>query len=437
LHDDNQVWECAKTKEPSLGDDLHISFSHYCPENRFVRVFADTFEDEQLTVMLHANVVEMIPSEDKRQIASLRFRSLEGKESTCTAKQIVLCLGGIESSRFLLNQSFAPWNEHGLVGRYFQDHIHCFAADVCNANLQSSNWPYGPWPLNGQYLPKIKMTPAAQQKYGVLNVAGTIEYCDGIVDTIHLLATVLAGPTSAIGFKEFISAIPRVPAVIWHHFNIKKNSKYLVPWAKPKLSVWCEQSPLSESRISLSRKRDKLGLLEAEIAWQISELEINTIRKYVEVVKQSFAAQGIAQIIPDRDLYNDNILKKCTDFFHHCGGTRMAVQPHHGVVDPNLRLHGVKNAYVCSSSVFPTSGFTHPTHTIMALAVRLAEHLSGKLAGPGIDRLMGTPSLAERSACQLAADVGQTSRTAPSPAGVARPGPAADVERRRGLADLL
>jgi hypothetical protein len=29
----------------------------------------------------------------------------------------------------------------------------------------------------------------------------------------------------------------------------------------------------------------------------------------------------------------------------------------------------------------------------MALAVRLAEHLSGKLAGPGIDRLIGTPSL--------------------------------------------
>ena len=57
------------------------------------------------------------------------------------------------------------------------------------------------------------------------------------------------------------------------------------------------------------------------------------------------------------------------------GGMRMDASERYGVVDPSLRLHGMRNVYVCSSAVFPTSGFSNPTHTLLALAVRLAEHL--------------------------------------------------------------
>ena len=46
-----------------------------------------------------------------------------------------------------------------------------------------------------------------------------------------------------------------------------------------------------------------------------------------------------------------------------------------GAVDPNLRLFGSKNGYVCSSAVFPSGSFANPTHTSIALALRLAEHL--------------------------------------------------------------
>ncbi len=34
-----------------------------------------------------------------------------------------------------------------------------------------------------------------------------------------------------------------------------------------------------------------------------------------------------------------------------------------GVVDTNLRLYGLTNTYICSSAVFPCSGFSNPTHT--------------------------------------------------------------------------
>jgi choline dehydrogenase-like flavoprotein len=34
--------------------------------------------------------------------------------------------------------------------------------------------------------------------------------------------------------------------------------------------------------------------------------------------------------------------------------------------------------YACSTAVFPSSGFSNPTHTLIALAFRLAEHLAKK-----------------------------------------------------------
>ena len=380
VQDDAEVWERTGTPQPDLGEELHISFSRYCPEKKFARVFADTINDERLTVMLHANAVEMIPAQNNQQIASLRLRTLDGKETFCKAKNFVLCLGGIESSRFLLNQQFSPWNASNLVGRYFQDHIQCFAADVRHADMHLPNWAYGPYRLAGNYLPKIRLSAAAQQKYQVLNVSGMVEPSDGIYETLRTGIKVVAGPSSTIGLGEFLRMTPRVPAVIWHHFKIKKDPNYIVPWAKPKLSVYCEQSPVSESRIVLSSKRDKLGLFKADITWCVSELEIETVRKYVAVAQEAFKAFGIGEIVPDPDLHNDGIYRKCTDQFHHCGGTRMAARTQDGVVDLDLRLNGVGNVYVCSSSVFPCSGFANPTHTIIALAARLAEHLDRKLA---------------------------------------------------------
>ena len=51
-----------------------------------------------------------------------------------------------------------------------------------------------------------------------------------------------------------------------------------------------------------------------------------------------------------------------------------------GVVDENCRVHGVANLYVAGSSVFPTGGMANPTLTIVALALRLADHIKERLA---------------------------------------------------------
>jgi choline dehydrogenase-like flavoprotein len=65
---------------------------------------------------------------------------------------------------------------------------------------------------------------------------------------------------------------------------------------------------------------------------------------------------------------------------HPSGTTRMSRDPAGGVVDVDLQVHGVPGLFVLGGSVFPTSGYANPTLTIVALAMRLAEHLTTRVA---------------------------------------------------------
>ncbi len=53
---------------------------------------------------------------------------------------------------------------------------------------------------------------------------------------------------------------------------------------------------------------------------------------------------------------------------HPQGGNGMSRDPQRGVVDPNFRVHGYDNLYVCDASVFPSSTTVNPQLTVMALA---------------------------------------------------------------------
>ncbi|MGH7999336.1 MAG: GMC family oxidoreductase, partial [Brasilonema sp.] len=71
---------------------------------------------------------------------------------------------------------------------------------------------------------------------------------------------------------------------------------------------------------------------------------------------------------------------------HHMGTTRMHDDPKQGVVDANCQLHGVSNFFIAGSSVFPTGGYANPTLTIVALAIRLADHVKAHFAASPLKR---------------------------------------------------
>ena len=64
---------------------------------------------------------------------------------------------------------------------------------------------------------------------------------------------------------------------------------------------------------------------------------------------------------------------------HHQGACRMGRSPATSVVDADLRVHETPNLYVCGSEVFVTGGAMQPSLTIVALALRLGDHLAARL----------------------------------------------------------
>ena len=67
------------------------------------------------------------------------------------------------------------------------------------------------------------------------------------------------------------------------------------------------------------------------------------------------------------------------DVGHQCGTCRFGEDPASSVLDLNCRAHDVDNLYVVDGSFFPSSAALNPTLTIIANAIRVADHLIDRL----------------------------------------------------------
>jgi choline dehydrogenase-like flavoprotein len=61
---------------------------------------------------------------------------------------------------------------------------------------------------------------------------------------------------------------------------------------------------------------------------------------------------------------------------HSCGTARMGTSPENSATDSFGRVHGTHRIVVCDASLHPTNGSVNPTLTIVANAIRVAEHLA-------------------------------------------------------------
>ncbi len=57
----------------------------------------------------------------------------------------------------------------------------------------------------------------------------------------------------------------------------------------------------------------------------------------------------------------------------------MGTDPRTSVVDPDLCVHGLRNLFIASAAVFPDGSPQLPTLPLMALTLRLAQHLHQRL----------------------------------------------------------
>jgi choline dehydrogenase-like flavoprotein len=141
-----------------------------------------------------------------------------------------------------------------------------------------------------------------------------------------------------------------------------------------------EQAPDPNNRVTLGEQRDELGMPLARVSSQWSEVDLNSLRRNRRLLAEQLERAGIGRVI-DPTADGPPSLHQLGGMHHHMGTTRMHVDPARGVVDSNLRVHGVDNLFVAGSSVFPTAGYANPTLTLLALSIRLADHLRGRTLG--------------------------------------------------------
>lgn len=137
--------------------------------------------------------------------------------------------------------------------------------------------------------------------------------------------------------------------------------------ARPALDVTVELEPDAENRVMLDPdRRDVWGRPGVLVACDSTARDRRTRQRAQELIVELAARAG-------RDGGGETRLT----WFHPAGTCRMATRPELGVVDPAGRVFGLENLFVAGAAVFPTSGPANPTLTVVALALRLGDHLRG------------------------------------------------------------
>jgi choline dehydrogenase-like flavoprotein len=375
---------------------LHARFTVWPRRVNLGRIVRKTFaQATDIRLLLYATTTELILDEPGRSVSSLRVQAMEGRSAEIRARQFVLCAGAIENARLLLasrgRQPDGVGNHHDLVGRFLQDHPNAVVAALDSRDPSYLQDRFALLYRRGQrFLARMLLSPSVQEAEQVLNAAAVIrfEYPEnsGLNSLRELVRTHRAG-----GRPDRIGH--RLIALLGDLSSLARagRRRYMLgrsPATAPEriaVQIFSEQAPNRHSRITLSRQRDPLGMPMPEVDWRLSSSEGRTFQVMLRELDREIGRLGLGHLQPEPWIERaaDSPAAFLRDSFHTMGTTRMAFDPRHGVVDSDLRVHGLENLYVSGASTFPTSSWANPTLTAMALSARLADHLRERSGVPG------------------------------------------------------
>jgi len=143
-----------------------------------------------------------------------------------------------------------------------------------------------------------------------------------------------------------------------------------------------EQAPNPNSRVTIDREKDSLGVPRFNLHWDLMELDIRSLRKIYEIFGVQVGKAGIGRVKMFEFLWqanDDEMLDTLGGGWHHMGTTKMNDDPKQGVVDSNCQVHGLANLYVAGSACCATAGCANPTLNLVALSLRLSNYLKSQV----------------------------------------------------------
>ncbi len=388
---DLESWEERRNQAPLqlTKTDFATSYFQLSPPTRFGEKYRDEFtKSERIRVYLNATVRSVELDRYGRTCDRLMVMRPDGGSVTVKARRFVLACGGIENARLLLvSTSVAPHgvgNDRDLVGRFFMDHPAFNSGKLVAAgrNLQAGLYIYDSVPQIrgfGTLVPTDTLCSSLKiQRFNlelVPEFEGTGQSFSELKQNYWPLGwSVKKGRF----FEEFQTNLSRFMNML------SSGSKYAAGKALgggkvftgADLRTHLEVSPNPDSRITLDPDRkDRYGLPQARLDWRIADTDFKNLVRGQRRFAEAVGAAGIGRVRLD---HHEHFAWKSLQYeagFHHIGTTRMHESRNLGVVDANCKVHGIDNLYITGSSVFPTSGHANPTLTIVALALRLADHI--------------------------------------------------------------
>lgn len=350
---------------------MQVRFTHFSPPTHFGTRYGDELKRAaNIQVLLNANVVEIATLGGGQSVTGLEVRTLTGLSLRVRARRFVLATGGMENARLLLlsNRSVPAGlgNQNDLVGRFFMEHPHLGGfGEIVVGDLAR--------------VPRIyRQRLAAGGRFANAAFDPTASF---LRERRLLNATFMAGDAGS--YRAGTVSDWEKAAL---HMDMLKAARPFLTDAAPDdadeapLGHWlglgcaCEQVPNPDSRITLADERDALGLRRIRLDWRLTEQDRRSLVEHMRSLAMEFGALGMGRMLINVE-DDGRWPAVVTGGAHHMGTTRMYDDPRQGVVDRHCRVHGVDNLYVAGSSVFTTSGAANPTLTLVALALRLAQHL--------------------------------------------------------------
>lgn len=382
-------------------------------------------ESENITLLLHANLLGLDAATDADRVQAARIGTLDGRRGSVRAHHYVLAAGGIENARLLLaSDSVHPeglGNRHDQVGRYFMDHPRCSAGGIVGGDLQALLRSYD---RDGQresrpLYRELALADSAQRDLGLLNArARPIPVADeppaGLQALRELRAsfrTAADAPSDGVEGevqRALANGIPAPPQerpartggnarrarlmlrVGMHPGQVagaiarRLRHRSADHFRRVELMTYFEQAPNPHSRITLGTTRDALGMRRVRVDWRLTDLDYASYRTSAALLGEEAARCCRGRFEPAAWVTDPGLQPDVHGTAHHIGTTRMSARPEDGAVDPDCRVHGMENLHVAGSSVFPTGGWAFPTFTLVALALRLADRLRTGLEIVGI-----------------------------------------------------